>query len=207
VNQGRSPDLRQQAGGVIALLEPELAAEGYELLDVRIFRGGGRLQVRVYLDLPGGGITLDQCARASRSIGMLLEEADLFGGQYVIEASSPGVRRPLRTPAHFRAVLGQRVELKTRRGRTRGELRSVDEDSLEILPVAEDAVPERVPLASVLEANLDPDFDVQALINADRRRRKEEKRDARRTKQSKGRRRNRKKGGSADDGAADDGST
>ena len=99
-------DTRQVAAQVITLLESELATAGYELLDVRIFRGGGRVQVRLYVDVPGGGITLDQCAKASRTAGMLLEEADLFAGPYVIEVSSPGIRRPLRTRGPLRRGRG-----------------------------------------------------------------------------------------------------
>jgi ribosome maturation factor RimP len=206
VSAGRNPDPRQLAGGVIALLETELAAEGYELLDVRVFPGGGRLQVRVYVDLPDGGITLDQCARASRSIGMLLEEADLIAGQYVLEVSSPGVRRPLRTPAHFAAAVGQRIDLKTADGRLRCELLAVDGEMLTVRPLADGAEPVALRHGAVREANLDPDFDAQALINEDRRRRKEEKREARRARGKKERRRARKKDRAADDtGTADDG--
>ena len=90
----RRLDTRQAAGRIIALLEAELAAAGYELVDVRIFRGGGRLQVRVYLDTAAGGITLDQCAQASRTVGMLLEEADLrsLKGRVTLPALAAALR-------------------------------------------------------------------------------------------------------------------
>lgn len=205
-------DTRQAAARVIALLEPELAAAGYDLLDVRIFRGGGRLQVRLYLDLAGaggddpgaGGITLDQCAEASRTVGMLLEEADLFSGQYVIEVSSPGIRRPLRTAAHFAAAVGQDVELKTADGRVKGRLTGCADGVLAVQPPGEDAAAVTVPLRAVQEANLDPEFDVQALINADRRRRKDEKRRERAERPARKRARPRK--GTAQDPQDDPGS-
>ena len=169
-------DPRQAAGRIIALLEAELAAAGYELIDVRIFRGGGRLQVRLYLDTAAGGITLDQCAEASRTVGMLLEEADLFSGRYVIEVSSPGIRRPLRTAAHFARAVGQNLDVKTAAGRFKGRLAAFADGKLTIEPAVADADPVTVRLGEIREANLDPEFDAQALINADRRRRKEEKR-------------------------------
>ncbi|MFN2372060.1 MAG: ribosome maturation factor RimP [Candidatus Krumholzibacteriia bacterium] len=204
-------DTRQAAARVIALLEPELAAAGYDLLDVRIFRGGGRLQVRLYLDLAAadgddpeaGGITLDQCAAASRTVGMLMEEADLFSGQYVIEVSSPGIRRPLRTAAHFAAVVGQDVELKTVDGRVKGRLTGCADGVLAVQPPEADAAALSVPLRTVLEANLDPEFDVQALINADRRRRKDEKRQERAERPTRKRARPRK--GTAQDPENDPG--
>ena len=194
-------DTRQVAAQVITLLESELATAGYELLDVRIFRGGGRVQVRLYLDVPGGGITLDQCAKASRTAGMLLEEADLFAGQYVIEASSPGIRRPLRTAAHFAAAVGQDVEVKTAEGRLKGRLTAFAEGRLTLQPRGEGAEPRSLRLGELREANLDPEFDVQALINADRRRRKEDKRQEREERPARKRSRPRKGAGGTDPAA------
>ncbi len=198
------------------LIESELAAVGYELLDVRLFTGGGRLHVRVFLDREGG-IGLDGCVAAGRTIGMLLEEAAFLGEAYVIEASSPGVRRPLRLPAHFAAVIGQRIELRVGRGRQttrRGVLLEVGPEGLRLraeagpaAPTGDDeeadaagAVGETPVLTPVVlpdtpkaaearseeteftvawdelaAANLDPDFDIQTLINADRRRRRDER--------------------------------
>ena len=72
--EGNRRDLKEMAARIIDLLEPELVADGFDLLDVRIFRGGGRLQLRIYVDLLEGGISLDQVAKASRTIGMLLED-------------------------------------------------------------------------------------------------------------------------------------
>ena len=201
--EGNRPDLKQMAARIIDLLESELAADGFDLLDIRIFRGGGRLQLRIYVDLHEGGISLDQVASAARTVGMLLEEADPFPGQYVIEVSSPGVRRPLRKLEHYQAAMGQKVDLKVAgqgAGRIRGVLQAVDGDRLVIQTVDSDAEDQaieqvRVALNRILEGNLDPDFDAQALINADRRRRKDEKRARRQAKQGvrKSRPRSRKK--------------
>jgi ribosome maturation factor RimP len=189
------------AARVQELLTPELAAEGWDLLDVRIFRGGGRLQVRLYVDLPGDArIDLDGCARASRSASMFLEEVDLFPGAWVLEVSSPGIRRPLRTEAHFAAVVGRNVELTwrppaaptSRPATLKGRLEAVADGQLTIQPAApagsSDETPDAVvvPLTAVLEANLDHDFDAQAVIRDDRRRRKQDKRDRRAARKKRG---------------------
>lgn len=198
---------------ILGLLEGELAALGYELLDVRLFRGGGRLNVRVFLDR-AGGIDLEACARASRTVDLLLEEAQAVKEPCVIEVSSPGVRRPLRTPAHFAAAVGSRVELKAGSGgrpvTLRGELVAVDgsgvrlrampgdpvpggepeEDGAEAEPAAVTAAPApaaetvarewAVAWSEIAAANLDPELDIHALINADRRRRHDARREDRR---------------------------
>ncbi len=181
----RKQDRYALAQRVIALVEEDLAADGYELLDVRVFRGGGRLQLRLYVDA-ADGVDLGDCTRASRTVSMLLEEADVFSMAYVIEVSSPGVRRPLRTAAHFAAAVGQNVELKIdRRGKPekfRGKLLACDQQGLVLQQEAASGGPPtelRISLEQLLEANLDPEFDVQALIGADRRRRKAEKRERR----------------------------
>ena len=186
--EGNRLDLKQMAARIIDLLESELAAAGFDLLDVRIFRGGGRVQLRIYVDLKEGGISLAQVATASRTVGMLLEEADPFPGQYVIEVSSPGIRRPLRTLEHFQAAVGHKVDLKvTGPGvrRVRGVLLEMDGDSpaVQVVPETGEST-ERVlvPMKRIVEANLDPEFDAQALINADRRRRKDEKRTLRQSR-------------------------
>jgi ribosome maturation factor RimP len=201
------------ADRLFELLAPDLAAEAVELVDVRVFRGGGRLQVRLSVDRAGGeAIDLDGCATASRTAGMLLEEADLMAGPYVLEVSSPGVRRPLRTDAHLQAAVGRDVALVVRGGerrprRLRGRLEAFGGGRLTVAPLQTGAdaaaaeapargaeaggpgaqpygPPEVIARADVLEANLDTELDVQALINADRRRRKQQKRQARQQRQS-----------------------
>ncbi len=198
--EGKKMDLGQTVKQIMDLLEPELAAEGFELLDVRVFQGGGRMQVRVYVDsLDAGddaGINMGQVSSASRTTNMLLEEADLFLGNYIVEVSSPGIRRPLRKQAHFEAAIGKKVEILMRGKkpvrRVKGVLQTVAFGKITVAPgdgspVAEDASVETIELEikGIYEANLDLYFDAQALINEDRRKRKEDKRKARQEKPGK----------------------
>ena len=219
--EGRRPDVKQIAQQVIKLLEADLATGGYDLLDVRVFQGGGRFQIRIFVDLlataesPAGGIGLAEVARASRTAGMLLEEADLFADQYVVEVSSPGIRRPLRTLDHYQAACGERIDLKVAgSARVRGLLQEVTADELVVLPAAAgeseegaaEPVAVRVNLDRVLEGNLDPEFDVQAIINADRRQRKDTKRRSRQERAGR-RKKSRPKNRSQDRPDTDGGST
>ncbi len=239
--EGRRPDTRMIARRVIELLEADLVTGGYDLLDVRVFQGGGRYQIRVFVDLletsgktsgktsgnesetgeeTNQGISLDKVAKAARTAGMLLEEADLFADQYVIEVSSPGIRRPLRKAEHYQQVVGEKVDLKVMGAgsyRVRGVLEGVEVGAEETELIIEtpaldssgdedsEAVSVRVQLHRVLEGNLDPDFDAKAIINSDRRERKESKREARREKASKkkkGRPKNRLKDRTKNDGGS-----
>ena len=82
---------------------PSSAALGLELYDVEI-SGTGRARVlRVLVDREGG-IDLEAIAAATEAVSPLLDQPPLdaaLAGPYTLEVSSPGLERPLRTPAHF----------------------------------------------------------------------------------------------------------
>ncbi len=71
-------------------------------------------------------------------------------------------------------------------------------------PAGEDAEPLTLRLGELREANLDPDFDVQALIHEDRRRRKDEKRRERAERTQRKRSRPRKGAGQDEDASGDE---
>ena len=48
-----------------------------------------------------GGISLEDCQRLSRDIGQAFEAEDLIATSYVLEVSSPGLDRRLRTARDF----------------------------------------------------------------------------------------------------------
>jgi ribosome maturation factor RimP len=67
----------------------------------------------------------------------VLDERDPIPSRYSLEVSSPGVERPLRTPAHFAKALGETVAVKTRpqvpgERRLRGRLVSADQQGFEL---------------------------------------------------------------------------
>jgi ribosome maturation factor RimP len=146
--------------GLIDLLEPVVAALGYELvdLDVRLGRNG---LLRLYIDRPAeaaGGVTLGDCELVSGQVGAFLDVEDPLPGGYVLEVSSPGEDRRLRTPEHFARFAGSdlKVELKRPeegRRRFRGRLNGIHDD--EIL-VDVDGNEKRWNLADIAEARLAP---------------------------------------------------
>jgi ribosome maturation factor RimP len=97
---------------LIELLEPAIAAMGFELADLDAHLGRRGL-LRLYIDREGG-VTVDDCQRVSEQIGAFLDVEDPLPGSYVLEVSSPGFDRRLRTRTHFERFVGEqvRVELK-----------------------------------------------------------------------------------------------
>lgn len=108
---------------VTALLEPVLAAAAYELVAVEAESLGSPAAVlRILLErdgshLLGPGIDLDGVAEATRLVESVLDgEPEVVPGRYSLEVSSPGLERPLRTPAHFQRAVGRTVSLRTHPG-------------------------------------------------------------------------------------------
>jgi ribosome maturation factor RimP len=94
-----------------ALIEPLVAREGVELVDVEVTGSRRRPVVRVYVDRPGG-VGVDDCARISRLLEAGLETATAVPETYVLEVSSPGLDRPLRERRHFERYVGRDVEIR-----------------------------------------------------------------------------------------------
>ncbi len=110
------------------LIEPLVTAAGLELVEVE--HGPGLL--RITLDREGG-IDLDAITTASEHISDLLDARDpIPGGRYTLEVTSPGLERPLRTPAQFARFVGTVINVKTAahvegERRFSGELTDVDD--------------------------------------------------------------------------------
>ncbi|NOK20474.1 ribosome maturation factor RimP [Corallococcus carmarthensis] len=96
-----------------ALLDPIVANEGLELLDVEYVREREGWVLRLFIDKPGGRVGLDECSQVSRAVDPSLDVEDFIPQEYNLEVSSPGVNRPLKKPAHFERVKGQKVKVKT----------------------------------------------------------------------------------------------
>jgi len=69
--------------------------------------------VRVFLDKEGG-ISVEDCAEASREIESVLDGEDLIPMKYVLEVSSPGLERGLYSLRDFERFSGKLAKLKTR---------------------------------------------------------------------------------------------
>jgi ribosome maturation factor RimP len=117
---------------VRAVVTPSLDGTGIEVFDVELSAN----VLRVTIDRPGG-VDLDSISEASKLISAELDrqDDDLITGRYVLEVSSPGIERPLRTPAHFKRVIGTTVALKTYPGtdgdrRVEGVLEAADDDGV-----------------------------------------------------------------------------
>jgi ribosome maturation factor RimP len=115
------------------IVTEELTPLGLELVELKMGGSKGRpvLDVRVdRLDLEK--VTVGDCERASRAIEARLDaDPTLITSRYVLEVSSPGMDRPLRTVAEWRRFVGRRASVNSLKlhGRQEVEIVAVDGDA------------------------------------------------------------------------------
>ncbi len=103
-------------------LAPFFAENGYSLWYREFVKEGKDWVLRVtaekYVTAADGTRTderipvdTDDCETISRWLSAKLDEADPIDQNYILEVSSPGMDRELRTPEHFRRMIGETVDV------------------------------------------------------------------------------------------------
>ncbi|MCP3951116.1 MAG: ribosome maturation factor RimP [Desulfobacterales bacterium] len=105
-----SPEKLEKAA--TALVEPVCTAAGLELVLVEFRREPVGRVLRLYIDRPADGVTLDDCTHISRQVTDLLDVSMEGLGRYNLEVSSPGSQRPLVKPADYQRFAGQPVRIR-----------------------------------------------------------------------------------------------
>jgi ribosome maturation factor RimP len=123
----------------------ERGVPGVEVLAVELLSPS---RFCVYVDHPEG-VDHALCSRVTQLL-------DRYREAYTVDVSSPGPERPLRKPAHFRAVVGHDVQIRTAREiagkkRFRGPVVAADERSLRIQS-GEEALD--IPYEAIVRGNL-----------------------------------------------------
>lgn len=151
----------------IRKVEPEIRRVveelGAEIVSLEFRRGGGRTVLSILADKPGG-ITLDDCTEISRRVGDRVDEWTRQGdglpslsGAYLLEVSSPGADRPLKTVRDFEKAVGKTLDVQARGelpGRIwtfRATLEGVGGDRLEFRMTKDGSV-ESIALERILRA-------------------------------------------------------
>ena len=149
---------------ITRIAEPVVASLGLEIWGIEVLQGG-RPVVRLYVDTPPAGgaaprdegqpvtledsdgsgesvsaesVSIDQCARISRMVGLALEVEDVFPSAYVLEVSSPGLSRVFFRVEQMAPYVGDTVDVVlyeapsawVGRKKFRGQLVSVEGDRL-----------------------------------------------------------------------------
>ena len=142
------------------MLRPSVEMLGKELLGVEFISAGKHSTLRLFIDHENG-INVDDCAEVSRQVSAVLDVEDPISTEYSLEVSSPGLDRPLFELDHFKAVIGETINVKLSmplngRRKFKGVLETIENNTL---VVSVDGQDYELVISNVDKANLVPNFD------------------------------------------------
>jgi ribosome maturation factor RimP len=146
------------AARLAELIEPEVQAEGLELVRVMMIGGKEDPTLQVMAERPDTRqLTLEDCERLSRRLSDWLDEADPIEESYRLEVSSPGIDRPLTRRRDYADWAGHeaRISLAEKldgRREFRGTLKGIEGDEI-LIEVAGPGLT-RLPFGAVHSAKL-----------------------------------------------------
>jgi ribosome maturation factor RimP len=138
------------------LASPVVSDLGLEIVDAVFRRHGQRWHLRIDIDRPGSdGVRLEDCERVSGALEAALDESGVVDDSYVMEVSSPGLDRPIRTDDDIRRNTGRSVVVETRepidgRRSFQGVLLGADGDALRLREARGET---RVPRSLIVKAH------------------------------------------------------
>ncbi|MCS5491248.1 ribosome maturation factor RimP [Algoriphagus limi] len=100
-------DLKQK---LIELVERNLPDEEHFMVDLQLTPKKDQLNLNILIDADQG-LTIDSCAKVSRSVSEEIETLDLIDSAYRIEVSSPGVDFPLSSVRQYRKNVGRELKV------------------------------------------------------------------------------------------------
>lgn len=141
---------------VEACLMPIIREGNLELVEVEFRPSGKRWLLRIYIDKENG-VTIDDCARVNRELGMVLDVEDVIDHPYRLEVSSPGLTRKLTRREDFVRYRGKRCRIITTgpiegRNEFSGEIRNINDDSVQI---SEKIGTFTIPMCAIKRAHLE----------------------------------------------------
>jgi ribosome maturation factor RimP len=144
------------------LIDDKLNFMRLSVYDVKFISAGKRSVLRVYIDKPGG-VTIDDCEKASNAISVLLDLENFSNTPYSLEVSSPGLDRVLRGEKDFRMVIGYHVVLRVKdtekpeiiRDQS-GKLSACDHTTLTL--ELDDEQTMSIPLSNIVNGKIDISF-------------------------------------------------
>ncbi len=96
---------------VFKLVSPIAENFGLEVIEVLYEKKYDGMNLTVVID-KDGGVTIDDCEKLHRAIDGPLDELDPIDTAYILNVSSPGIDRPLKTERDYRRNLNKKITVK-----------------------------------------------------------------------------------------------
>ncbi|MCL2559541.1 MAG: ribosome maturation factor RimP [Turicibacter sp.] len=92
------------------LMLPICGTTRTHLIDVAYEEEHGTWYLRIFVDTDEG-LTMEDCVAVTELISAQLDEKDFIAEEYMLEVSSPGAERPLKTADALREAVGRYVNV------------------------------------------------------------------------------------------------
>ena len=132
---------------------------GFELIEVKIGLMSTNKTIQLYIDSPNG-IQLDDCVHVNQITKSIFGKTKQHYKDYVLQVSSPGIFRKLKTPDHFKSSTGKRIRVHLQKKiegllTVTGDLQKCDDSTICILQDTNgpDMI---IPYSLISRANLEP---------------------------------------------------
>jgi ribosome maturation factor RimP len=142
------------------LLQPLVEDLGYEFVGLEYNSNPKHSVLRIYIDHENG-VGIEDCEAVSRETAALLDVKDPIRSHYNLEVSSPGLDRPLFTPAHYGEFTGCEAQInlfapQDGRRKFSGPILSAGESSVTI---EQDGSEVTLDFNNIAKAKLIPDYE------------------------------------------------
>ncbi len=142
------------------LLQPLVEDLGFEFIGLEYNPNPKHSVLRIYIDHENG-VGIQDCETVSRETAALLDVKDPIRSHYNLEVSSPGLDRPLFTPAHYSEFTGYEVQInmyapQDGRRKFSGPILSAGESSVNI---EQDGSEVTLEYDNIAKAKLIPDYE------------------------------------------------
>jgi ribosome maturation factor RimP len=142
------------------LIQPLVEDLGYEFVGIEYNSNPKHAVIRIYIDQESG-VDIKDCETVSRETAALLDVKDPIKSHYNLEVSSPGLDRPLFTPAHYSEFAGEEAQINLfapQDGRRKfiGPIVSADENAVKMM---QDGNEVSLNFDNIVKAKLIPDYE------------------------------------------------
>ena len=128
-------DLAKDSAHILESLQSAIAElcerESVVAVAIEVRGSKERRIIEIYLDKPGDGISLDECAAFSENISAIIDERGIIPAAYRLDVSSPGVERPLVYAWQYARNIGRLVVAELHDGSVvKGRIGSVEGETV-----------------------------------------------------------------------------
>ena len=149
----------QEEKRLINLLSEPLKIAGFDLIEVNVSTQNAKKTIQLDIDSPNG-IRIDDCVIVNQITKNIFGKTNHQYKDYVLEVSSLGIFRKLKTPNHFKSSTGKRIKVHLEKNIeglmiVTGDLQKCNEETICIQPDTNcsDLI---IPYSLISRANLEP---------------------------------------------------